>query len=49
VTARAVRAFQRRNGLTVDGIVGPQTAGALGLASGPVAGDGRQRRPRRRA
>jgi hypothetical protein len=36
-TTRAVRAFQRRNGLTVDGIVGPQTAGALGLASGPVA------------
>jgi peptidoglycan hydrolase-like protein with peptidoglycan-binding domain len=35
-TARAVRAFQRNNGLTVDGIVGPQTAGALGLASGPV-------------
>jgi hypothetical protein len=34
-TARAVRAFQRRNGLTVDGIVGPQTAGALGLSSGP--------------
>jgi hypothetical protein len=36
-TARAVRSFQRQNGLTVDGIVGPQTAGALGLASGPVA------------
>jgi hypothetical protein len=35
-TARAVRSFQRNNGLTVDGIVGPQTAGALGLASGPV-------------
>jgi peptidoglycan hydrolase-like protein with peptidoglycan-binding domain len=33
-TARAVRSFQRNNGLTVDGIVGPQTAGALGLASG---------------
>ena len=36
-TARAVRSFQRRNGLTVDGIVGPQTAEALGLASEPVA------------
>jgi hypothetical protein len=34
-TARAVRSFQRRNGLVVDGIVGPQTAGALGLASAP--------------
>ncbi|MCW3001472.1 MAG: hypothetical protein JWQ20_770 [Conexibacter sp.] len=32
-TARAVRRFQRRNGLTVDGVVGPQTAGALGLPS----------------
>jgi hypothetical protein len=36
-TARAVRSFQRRNGLTVDGIVGPQTAGALGLPSGAQA------------
>jgi peptidoglycan hydrolase-like protein with peptidoglycan-binding domain len=33
---RAVKAFQRKNGLTVDGIVGPQTAAALGLASGPA-------------
>jgi Transglycosylase-like domain/Putative peptidoglycan binding domain len=32
-TARAVRRFQRAHGLAVDGIVGPQTAGALGLAS----------------
>ncbi len=39
-TARAVRSFQRRKGLTVDGIVGPQTAGALGTAAratGPKA------------
>src|SRR5262249_36918382 len=28
-TQRAVMAFQRREGLTVDGIVGPQTASAL--------------------
>jgi hypothetical protein len=35
-TARAVRSFQRQNALTVDGIVGPQTAGALGLASTPT-------------
>src|SRR5204862_8144767 len=32
-TRRAVRAFQRRHGLTVDGIVGPQTLSALGLVS----------------
>jgi hypothetical protein len=32
-TTRAVRRFQRRSGLTVDGIVGPQTAAALGLPS----------------
>jgi peptidoglycan hydrolase-like protein with peptidoglycan-binding domain len=31
---RAVKAFQRKNGLAVDGIVGPQTASALGLSSG---------------
>jgi peptidoglycan hydrolase-like protein with peptidoglycan-binding domain len=36
-TARAVRAFQRRHGLTVDGIVGPQTASALGLPSGTTS------------
>ncbi|MTI71811.1 MAG: spore cortex-lytic enzyme [Firmicutes bacterium] len=31
-TYRAVRRFQRKNGLTVDGIVGPKTAEALGLS-----------------
>jgi peptidoglycan hydrolase-like protein with peptidoglycan-binding domain len=31
---RAVKAFQRKSGLAVDGIVGPQTAAALGLSSG---------------
>ena len=30
-TKRAVRRFQRRHGLTVDGVVGPQTLAALGL------------------
>jgi peptidoglycan hydrolase-like protein with peptidoglycan-binding domain len=40
-TLKAVKAFQRRNGLTVDGIVGPQTASALGLPSG-VADDAQQ-------
>jgi Transglycosylase-like domain/Putative peptidoglycan binding domain len=36
-TVRAVKAFQRRSGLAVDGIVGPQTAAALGLPSGVAA------------
>ncbi|ABR47567.1 Spore cortex-lytic enzyme SleB [Alkaliphilus metalliredigens QYMF] len=32
-THEAVRLFQRINGLTVDGIVGPQTRGALGMGT----------------
>lgn len=30
-TERAVRRFQQKNGLTVDGVVGPNTAEAMGL------------------
>ena len=30
-TTEAVKYFQRRNGLTVDGLVGPKTAAALGM------------------
>ncbi|KGG80134.1 cell wall hydrolase [Caloranaerobacter azorensis H53214] len=30
-TYRAVRRFQRKNGLKIDGVVGPETAAALGL------------------
>jgi hypothetical protein len=37
-TQSAVLEFQRRNGLLVDGIVGPQTAGALGIS--PSTGGG---------
>jgi len=35
-TQAAVRQFQQRNGLVVDGIVGPQTKAALGLAPAPA-------------
>jgi cell wall-associated NlpC family hydrolase len=34
VTRRAVRAFQKRKGLIVDGVVGPQTLRALGIRRG---------------
>ena len=33
-TEAAVRAFQRDQGIAVDGVVGPQTLGALGVPSG---------------
>jgi len=33
-TYQAVRSFQRKNGLGVDGVAGPQTLAALGLPSG---------------
>lgn len=37
-TRRAVMSFQREHGLIVDGIVGPQTLGALGLSSSEGSG-----------
>jgi peptidoglycan hydrolase-like protein with peptidoglycan-binding domain len=36
-TRRAVRRFQRSHGLTVDGIAGPATLGALGIAASAPA------------
>ncbi|WHH59226.1 spore cortex-lytic enzyme [Petroclostridium sp. X23] len=33
-TSQAVRSFQKKNDLTVDGIAGPQTLAALGLPTG---------------
>ena len=33
-TAEAVRYFQRKNGLAVDGVVGPATLKALGMSTG---------------
>ena len=39
-TYRAVRRFQRANGLTVDGIIGPQTSAAIGIQLGGAAGGG---------
>ena len=37
VTRKAVRAFQKRKGLIVDGVVGPQTLRALGIRRGVPA------------
>lgn len=39
-TAEAVRYFQRKNGLTADGIVGPNTLRALGMESGGSSASG---------
>ena len=36
-TYRAVRRFQQKNGLTVDGVVGPSTAVALGIPKAAAA------------
>jgi peptidoglycan hydrolase-like protein with peptidoglycan-binding domain len=37
-TNRAIRAFQRRHGLTVDGVVGPRTRAKLGKLGRPLFG-----------
>ncbi len=37
-TYKAVRLFQQRNGLEVDGIIGPQTRSALGLSGSAPSG-----------
>ncbi len=37
-TESAVRAFQRKNGLTADGIAGPKTLAAMGLPTGSSSG-----------
>lgn len=39
-TEKAVKSFQRKNGLTVDGKVGPATLAALGINSGSSGGGG---------
>lgn len=40
MTYSAVKNFQAKNGLAVDGIAGPQTLAALGLPTGQAAGGG---------
>ena len=40
VSRAAVRAYQKRHGLLVDGVVGPQTLGALGIRRAATAGGG---------
>ena len=35
-----MKAFQARNGLEVDGVVGPATMGALGISGSPATGGG---------
>ncbi|SDO01772.1 N-acetylmuramoyl-L-alanine amidase [Acetanaerobacterium elongatum] len=37
-TEQAVRAFQKKNGLTVDGIAGPKTLEAMGISTGSTSG-----------
>ena len=39
-TESAVKSFQKKNGLTVDGKVGPQTQQALGISGGSAADTG---------
>lgn len=39
LTFNAVKKFQSKNGLGVDGVVGPETAAALGLYFGEAGGD----------
>ena len=37
-TKQAVKSFQRKNGLTVDGIIGDKTLKAMGITSGMLSG-----------
>ena len=44
-TTAAVKSFQRKNGLSVDGVAGPKTLAALGIASASGSSSSSSKKP----